>query len=446
MDADASGWDVNQVLRPPGSHNYKRNDYTASLSVSSPYLINSSAFNTLPLPPKIDVEFGANDLLDNALVIAQYQWDKSTFNLFRTREISQGGRSTALMHIAYACCEMGMNDQEIITILYSADERWGKFRGRKDRMHRLNEMVAFARIKHPYSNLLQVREIPVFQYQDFMDTEVKIEWVIEGMLEQTGQIILSSKPGIGKTQLSLRFFMALATGQRILHYDILGTKRVIFFSLEMGHAQLKYFLTQMEPSLDREQRALLHENFLIVPLGEALYLGNRNSQGLVEDILSKYEVDGYAFDSLGRTTPASTSDEEQIKAILDWDARVRNQTNTFSWYVHHNRKSTIGNKKPKSLDDLIGSTVIQANTSSVYTMWRQEEDSFSPIEIINVKQRLGVMEAPYLITRGPNLTFTESKMKAPAVDEKIVQALGLPSMPGDEVETLPTPTNTGIDF
>jgi hypothetical protein len=343
---------------------------------------------------------------------------------------------------------MGMTDQEAFTILYSADERWGKFRGRLDRTRRLNDIVAIARLKHPFSSaFLQATSLTIFNFKEFMETEINIEWVIEGMLEQTGQVILSSKPGIGKTQISLRFFMALATGKRFLHYDILGTRKVIYFSLEMGHAQLKYFLKQMDESLTEEERTLLRDNFLIVPLGEALYLGNRNGQKLVEDTIEKYQPDGYCFDSLSRTTPTSVNDEEQIKAILDWDARIRNQTNTFSWYVHHNRKASIGNRKPKSLDDLLGATVIQANTSSVYTLWRQKDETFSPIEFINVKQRLGIMEPPFIINRGPHLTFIEGGLVPNETENQVSEDLSMGLAPSRSEESQPSlPGSPGMGF
>jgi hypothetical protein len=446
LGADASGWDINQVLRPPGSFNYKRS-YKATIRASSAWVINISSFSGLPEPPKNETEYGVTDLLDTALIIAKYQWPRDIFDLFRTREIEQGGRSTALMHVGYACCEMGMTDQEIFSIIYSADERWGKFRGRQDRAQRLNDIISIARIKHPFAPTLQKSFLEVLDFEEFMEKEVNIEWVIKGMLEQTGQMILSSKPGIGKTQLTLRFFMAMAMGQRFLHYDIIEPRKVIFYSLEMGHAQLKYFLSQMVESYTKEQRELLKENFLIVPLGEALYLNSSVGQKIMEESLSKFEPDGFAVDSLSRTTNSSSSDEEQIKSVLDWDAKIRNQTKTFSWYVHHNRKSTIGNRKPKTLDDLIGATIIQANTSSVYTMWRQKDDSYSPIEIINVKQRLGVMEKPYLITRGPGLSFTESAMVNVEADDSSSKALGLGSTPRADADTLPhLPEPRSLEF
>jgi len=435
LGADSSGWDVNQVLRPPNTINQKRHQRTNTRSLS-PWMVNPSSFSIIPEAPTLSVEFTITDLLDTAKIIAKYPWDAKTFDIYRTKEVPD--RSIALMNIGYHCAEIGMDDQEIFSILYSADERWGKFRGRADRARRLNDIVAVARNKYPLANdsFLIVRELEVFGLTDLLDAKVNIEWVIPNMLEKSGQLIVSSKPGVGKTQISLRFAIAAGLGKSFLHYTPTEPMKTIFFSLEMYIPQLKWFLEQMSENLSNQDRLLLQENLLLVPLGHSLYMGNRVGQGLVESLLEKHQPSGYFIDSLGRTTPASMNDDESLKAVLDWDAAYRVHSNMFSWYVHHNRKATIGNRKPKALDDLLGSSVIQQLAESVYILWK-DKPTDQTIEVINVKQRLAPEEEPYIIVRKPGLNFIEETVLDPEINTFLPEGgvLGLPA----QASSLSTP-------
>jgi hypothetical protein len=411
LDADVSGWDANQVLRPPSTRNHKYGvPQEVTLLSATPYALNPSAFGGIPEPPSIPVEFDVRDLQDAALIVASYNWPKQAFNLYRSlpqQLTHKEGRSGALMQLAYFGAEIGMNDAEIFTILYNADTRWGKFVGRPDRVRRLNDIIAKARIKHPFSiSANQVSELQVLGFKDFLSTEISIEWVVPDFLESSGQLLLTAKPGVGKSRFSLRFFIAMALGENFLHYQISVPRRLIYFSLEMGHAQLLYFLGNMAKSLSPSQLAILQENLLVVPLGEALYLDKQAGQNMVEKVLNDHEPDGYGFDSLSRMTPETVNDEAKIKQILDWDAHVRNSKNMFSWYIHHNRKATATNRKPKSLDDVLGATVIAANTSGAYTLWSNDPQNKS-IDVICVKQRMAEMEKAYNIISTADLGYAE---------------------------------------
>lgn len=412
LGADTSGWDADQVLRPPKTINHKHGR-PVSFVGEYPFISSPHDFTNLPAPPVLETAFNQDSLLDTAWIIARYEWAQSDFSFFRSREIPVGERSSAMMRLGYICAETGMQDQEIFSILYSADERWGKFRGRRDRIQRLNDIVSKVRIKYPVSlkNELDLDNLPVFGFNSFNQTDIEVEWVIPDLIQKAGSMLMSSKAGLGKTQLALNFAIKMGLGESFLHYDVTRPFKSVFFSLEMGHAELKYFTKQMDEVLSPRQRALLEENLKIVPLGQALYLDKELGQKAVEKIIQEYEPDGYFFDSLGSTTGDSLGDEKPVKLITDWDARLRQKYNIFSWFIHHNRKATAQNKKPRDLDDIFGSQYIAARATSAYILWRSKDDSTSDIEVINVKKRLAKMEAPYLINRSQgNLWFSESSV------------------------------------
>ena len=154
---------------------------------------------------------------------------------------------------------------------------------------------------------------------------------------------------------------------------------------------------------------------------------------MVAKILDDHKHDGYVFDSLSRMTPETVNDEARVKQILDWDASVRNQRGVWSWFIHHNRKANAQNKKPRSLDDLLGATVIAANTSAAYTLWSNDPQN-KVLDVICVKQRMAEMEKAYVITGDPDLGYSERSVLNS-------EAFEVPSGPGGSSTTLPSTEN-----
>lgn len=448
LGADTSGWDSNQILRPPGTFNHKRSKPVVLVSYG-PFTVDKNTFAGIPEPPQLATEYSRDDILDTLTIIAKYSWDNSHFKMFRQSTVPVGERSTRMMNLGYICAEMGMSNQEIFSVLYSADERWGKFKGRSDQIRRLNDIVAKVRIKHPESSInVVINELPLFGLNSFLQTEVNVEWAIPNLLEKSGSMLLSSKPGLGKTQLSLRFAMYLALGRKFLRYDIPEPSRVVFFSFEMGHAQLKYFLSQMSASLSDSELSLLERNLTVVPLGESLYLDKEEGRRLFEDVIRRVEPDGYFLDSLTKISTSSTSDEEIIKDVLEYDQRIRQRYNAFSWIVHHNRKPSANHRKPTELEDAVGSYVIGATATVSFTMWPYSKTDFNQIELINTKNRMAPREKSYVIKRTSDLNFLEASVvggEVPVADEITAQAI--PEQRDDNGEDGPQDKfQAGLDF
>jgi hypothetical protein len=396
LGADSSGWDINQILRPPTSLNHKRGGVPVQVVHAQPLSYPIDSFAGLPAPETEITEFTAADTFDALDVVAKYPWTRQAWTFFRTKP-PVGERSTALMRLGYFCAEMGMSDQEIFSILYNADDRWDKFKGRRDRDRRLCDIIIKARIKHPkQESALQTLE--VLGLQSLLASEVTVQWTIPDLLQQHGSLILSGPPGLGKTQLSLHFAIQTVLGRGYLHYEApIGQQKIIYFSLEMSHAGIKYFLSQMVTPLNAQELELLEKHLLIVPLGEALYLDQEIQQRMVEAVIEKYSPDGIFIDSLGSTTPDELSSESTAKAIFDWEARLRKKYETFVWWIHHNRKANTLNKAPNKLDDVYGNRYIQARPDTIISLWGQPGSG--TFKFITLKQRYAETIKPYTVKR-----------------------------------------------
>lgn len=400
LGADASAWDATQILRPPNTANHKRGKITRIVSYSETK-VEQTNFGSLPSVPEPEATFELNTLPNVTEVILKYSWPEQAIKLFMEKEFPVGQRSTAIMQLGYFLAEMGLTDAEMFSVLRNADDRWGKFKDRLDRDRRLVDLIAKARIKYP--SVIDVSEdtITILDFNSLLAAEEEISWVIPGLLQTQGYMLFTGPSGVGKTQFSLQMAIHLALGKSFLGYEFERAYRIVFFSLEMGLADLKYFISTMNQELTDDERTRLSQNLLFVPLGEPLYLDSDNGQSVFTNIVEQLRPDGVFVDSLGSTSTSELSSESTAKALMDFNDRVRIRHNVFTWYIHHHRKATSDNKKPNKLSDVYGNQYLVNRATSVYCLWPGP----GVIEVIPLKKRLAPVEADWQVIRTSTLNF-----------------------------------------
>lgn len=368
LQADSSGWDSTQILRPTGTKNHKRGKVVRTLTTSAS-VYSKEFFSHLEIPKQLAKQDVVLDEVPDAIeVIAKFKWDDEDFKFFRKKEMATGTRSSALMRLAYTCAELRMSDEEAYSILRNADDRWGKFRGRRDQTKRLLDLVNRARLKYPLDPETTIDGLQVFGWQDLQKLEIHIDWLIPGILQRQGIMVVSGKPGVGKTQFTMQALIHIALGKPMVGWQIDAPRRVAFVSMEMGSAEIKIFQDEMSTILSAEEQTLLQKNFLIIPIGQALLFDQSADRKAIETFLETYKPEVAAFDSLSKTTMNSL-DESSTKAVMDFADHIRMDHDCSVIFIHHDRKAQIGNRKPKSLEDVYGSFYITATATTVIGMW-----------------------------------------------------------------------------
>lgn len=397
FDGDYGCWNANRVLRPPSTLNHKR-DATTFIKNKAALAYGADSFNSEVILTVDDAEQPASVIPDVADVILTYAWPQEAINLYRSKDPSD--RSDALMALGYYCAEMGMADAEIYSVVRNADDRWGKFKGRSDRHKRLIDLVSRVRIKHP-AREINDNVIPVFGWHSLLQTEITLEWVIEGLLEANGYLLTVGPSGVGKTQWSLRWAMNLARGLNYLGYEAVKPQKILFISAEMNHAGIKYFMEIMSRGLSVEDLAILEENVVVAPIGEPLHLDTPDGQRVLTDLVKFHNPDGLIFDSVGSATSGDISQEGPTKALMGFNDHLRVTYDIWTWYIHHQRKAQGDNKKPNKLDDVYGNQFLYNRATTVVLLWPAKDK----IEITYLKIRLAEMTDPYHIQRLPDLDF-----------------------------------------
>jgi RecA-family ATPase len=311
------------------------------------------------------------------------------------------------MALGYFLAEMNMSNGDMLAMLINADERWGKFAKRSDQLVRLMEIVTRARLKYPFKVIPESKEQPIqgMGIVEILEAEIKVEWSWKGLYQKAGYFLLTGPTGVGKTQFSTNFAAKLAMGQNFLDREIAAPSKVGLFSLEMGLAEIKYFLEKQIAVYSKEELLTLQEMFKVVPLGEPLYLNQNREKLRVEEYIEREELELVIFDSLGSITDEELSNETSIKGLMDWFDRLRQFYGCGIWLIHHHRKAQAQNKKPNKLSDVYGSQYITARASTVMALW----DVGSAIQAIPLKVRLAIKPHPFYIYRDDKLNFSLSK-------------------------------------
>lgn len=402
LGADLACWNANRVLRPPGTVHHDSGLTTSVIRWSHQEVSLPDFINLPELPEKaLTLSEHLGSIPMPIEVIAKHIFSKDELTFFLEPTIEQGSRSSALTKLAHICMEKdGLSNAEAMSLLLNADGRWKKFHGRNDQRDRLLGIINYCRSRHPVDPVEEEvsSRFRVYTYDEFINTEIKLEWVVPNLLHKKGVAAISGPPAVGKSQFSIRFAEALAKGEKFLQWEPVEPTKTLFVSMEMPHEELLFFIEKMEMG-DNE---LLRDNMLILPLGHSLKMNNKVAQAELNAVLERYQPTGVIFDSLGKGIGKDIASEEAMLEAFEYvDRIIRAEFNAFAWFVHHPRKGQVGNKKPNTLDDLYGSQYFGANITTATCLWPEHNN----IEVTCLKLRLAKQFDPFIVKRTPNLNF-----------------------------------------
>lgn len=409
LEADKSGWDCNQVLRPPGSIHQESNRRVKFLNKSTE-AYSLGAFAKVIVASVADLSLAKfSEIPDATEVIQKYKWPEDARDLFNKETQPIGARSSAMTRLGFHCIEMGMSNEEAYSILFHADERWGKFKNRspEDRRKRLLGIITHCRSKKEVEAEVTIYERDTFlSLGDFLSADIKVDWLFSDFLPLKGMGIIGARPGVGKSTLSLRMCTNVALGQDFLIWkNSAGPMKAGFLSLEMGAIENKKFILDMLPSFNETQLASLKDNFFLLPLGYAAALSDDKVQrGLLDEI----ERTGIQFLVVDSLKAATQLDEQKLDKFYNFiDREVRDKRGVTVWIIHHNRKADKDQGSERSLDDLFGDTFIAAHPTTVIMLTKTAIKD--ELRVHTVKNRLAEESDPFLVKRTKNLEFTKTK-------------------------------------
>ena len=420
-DADKSGWDVNQVLRPIETSNFKKDKPVRVIVYSQENVEYAVSDFHYFKPPKeyISNEIDTDNLPDITTILGAYRWDSDELALLRKQrsEIPDGARSSSLMRLGYYCAELGLSEQEIYAILIFCDDKWGKYKGRNDRKRRLVEIVNRAKQRHPHalaSALLGIgaSNVPeeidtrvVYGFRDFAARELNVKWIIENTLPQGGLGMFVSAPGVGKTQLTMALAANCALGSPLLIWTPVAKHKVLYFHFEMHESGVWLLIQNMKGQFTEEEMELLNRNFLIAAHGQAINLATGAGWDYFWGIIDEFKPDGIYIDSFQRVHPDDLTKDEPVRKFFAGLAKLRAATGAYVILVHHDRKATDANKRPRDLSDIYGNVYVSGEPDWIVNLWKPSAEA-KAFEVRTVKSRYAEVPDPIWVRREDSLRFS----------------------------------------
>lgn len=430
--ADAGGWDAVQFLRPPGTTNLGIKSGGRVARPPSQAFRLSEFGEPVSLGSLVSVPSAKSVVADNLSkpenipnwqdVVALHQWPEAMWSLFNTKKENITDRSGALFRLAALAAESDFNDGSIYAIIDRADQKWEKYTARRDRDRHLIDIINRVRLKvsttaTQYENLLSMFDLdddaattkPYYGFKSFIESEFKIEWLIDGLLSKNGMGMFSAAAGTGKTQMTMQLGASVALGRDFLKWKNAGTpKKVAFFSLEMGKEALNLFLSTMGPAYSKEDLALLEENLIIVPTGNEVHMDKVGGQNYFNKMLADIQPDLIIVDSLQASTSKALTDEVAVKELSAFIGLLRRAHNCAVILIHHNRKADKDNPNATpTMDDILGHSLIVAPLD--FALALKLRPYTNVVMVANVKNRLAKQIAPFDTFRRPTLTFSLSE-------------------------------------
>ena len=235
LGADSGGWDLTQVLRIPGSFNFKYPSTPRVKLLWGDGPIYDIAEISQFLPEDTD------DKPDVGAAVKLYKRYEKRLSVFARRELLHGKpkvgkRSEVLWRLNNELMEAGMTTEEAFSLLRSSP--WNKFAGRRNGDAQLKKELEKA-IGRKLEAAPVERDAPINE-EKFLNIsladvqEEQLSWIWYPYLARREVTIIEGDPGLGKSYLAQMIGKHIVDGERMpaikAHPRIRG--KVVYFDIE----------------------------------------------------------------------------------------------------------------------------------------------------------------------------------------------------------------------
>ena len=418
VNADKGGWDLTQVLRIPGTRNFKYQDNPkGKLLWYEDRKVDPSAIPSLPVEQEPEdfesvgiIDTNPSRLLSLISSVKEKLKPKTLSLLIASDEdILLYDRSEKLWELECQLLEQGVSPEKVLELV--ACSNWNKYRGRRDEMKRLKIEVDKA-LTHTGGATTKSKSVVVDKqwtsYSDLMGMTVEQPgWMIRGIWQKSSHGMIAGEPKTYKSVLATDMAVAVASGKPFLgKYPVDHQGPVLYIQEENSPWLVK----------DRIQKVVttrgavggvkeLSDKLFEVDMPPDLPLYFLNNQGFdftsdedkqfLEESIKEIKPVLIIFDPLylmlGDKDESSSKD---IRPVLNWLLYLRYEYKTSVIILHHWNKS---GKSERGGQRMLGSVLFHGWVeSAMYARIVDEQN-----HVIELEREFRSFEKPQNI----NITF-----------------------------------------
>jgi len=361
IGADRGGWDLTQVLRIPGTINYKYPDHPV---VKLLYFKPEKILRKLPKSPL-------------------ERWRKSIpLKLIRMIEgpATEGKRSDVLWYLEHELCDLGIPIDDAIAILQNSD--WNKYRGRADEAERFRaerEKIVGDREETRVESLI----LKIEDYSELMGKNRQSPgWMIPGYWMKESHGIIAGEPKSFKTTLVLDMMFSVASNTSFLGvHPVQHGGPTLFVQNENADWIMRDKLQKLSVARGTVGRARVQGQRLNVEWSKKHPMHFINQQGFtlddasykeaLEDTILQLRPAMVVLDPLYLMFSGDVNSAKDLNPVLNWCLRIRQEYSCAVILVHHYNK---GGEGRRSGQRMLGSTTLHGWIESAWYIQAHEPD------------------------------------------------------------------------
>lgn len=367
MGGDRGGWDLTQVLRIPGTHNYK-----------------------YPNAPQVKLVHWTDTVLRDTPKRAVDRWRKTIpRKLLSTIEgpATVGKRSDMLWYLEHELCDLGIPLPDVIEILRESD--WNKYRGREDENERFAaEIEKIAGDREEKQVKTRVESV-ILRVEGFSDLMGKIDrspgWMVKDWWMRASHGIVAGEPKSFKSTLVMDLLFSVAANVPFLgQYKVDFGGPVLIVQNENADWIMKDRLEKLSSArgivgavragrMGTHGRKLSIEWAPEVPVffvnQQSFTLDDAGNLDALEELIRQIRPVAINLDPLYLMFGGDVNSAKDLNPVLTWCLRIKQEYGCSVILVHHYNKGSAGQRGGQRM---LGSTTLHGWIESAWYIQAQD--------------------------------------------------------------------------
>lgn len=387
LGADKGGWDLTQVLRVPGTTNYK---YESTPRVRLLWS-DGPKYQIKQIEKQLPKEEEVKEVGDAKEVYKRHEKD---FPHWLRRELingkpTQGKRSEMIWKLQNTLIECGISSEEAFVLIKACP--WNKFAGRNnedDQLRRELNKIVSNKIGKRKSSKEEDDKKRKFKFLAIPMDEVEeeqIDWIWYPYLARGELTILEGDPGIGKSYLAQIVSSSIVDGKRLPSVKKLKptTGKIAYFDYENTPGTVTK--KRLEANGCENQADYYQE-------AEPFTIDNEDAVGQVLEAIERLKPTLVVFDTInGYIGKADSHKAAETQQAFSWFRHIARRFNCAVLVLRHLTKSS----KEQALYRGQGSIAFAGLARVVITCGRMPDDRET---IAMAVSKINVAKAPRALT------------------------------------------------
>lgn len=370
LGADKGGWDLTQVLRIPGTRNFKYDP-----------------------PPTVTLHNFSTKVQHISLSVLDKYRKTIPRKILRILEgpAEQGKRSDMIWYLEHELCDLGIPVDDAIEIIRETD--WNKYRGRADEEERFRtevEKITGDREVKGAVTRVESRDLIVIDYASMMmQVSSQPGWLVKNWWLRGSQGMIAGEPKSFKSTLLMDMLFCVAADTKFLDNPVEHAGAVLIIQNEnsdwimqdrLEKLALKYGETGTFRRSGSRIKLEWARNLPIFFINQQGFsLDDAADRVALEQVIQQIKPVAICLDPLYQMFAGDVNSAQDLNPVLNWCQTIRQDYRCAVILVHHYNKGGEGKRGGQRM---LGSTTLHAwNESAWYIQANEPVDAQGRITV-----------------------------------------------------------------